>query len=220
MNEKPWIPLVAIAVFLAALTNAVDGQSKSAGARVGGNIAPNGNEIQVDLPAQHHLRNAGGSDTKGLCVFTSLDMAARWANVRALIGFRDWMKRYPGGGYPEKVDRKIAEICKERGLAKPRYIQVEGADLELIKLATKCGRMVCSTYDRSPTGRYGGRRIYHMVNIAHATDAWFAVLDNNSPGTDKYEWMTPAEFTRVCASGGKPWIVILLEPGPPPSPTN
>jgi len=33
-----------------------------------------------------------------------------------------------------------------------------------------------------------------MVDCAHFTDKWAAVLDNNFPGDDKYEWMAPDEF--------------------------
>lgn len=63
-------------------------------ARVGGPTAPDGRtEIHVDLPPSQHLKNKGGSDGAGLCVFTSIDMAARWQDVKQLIGFRDWIDR-------------------------------------------------------------------------------------------------------------------------------
>lgn len=190
------------------------------GAKVGGTMAPDGKtEIQIDLPADQHLRNKGGSDGAGLCVFTSIEHAARWANVKQLIGFRDWMRRYPGGGYPDKVTAKINQICKERGLPVPDYIQIQGRDLELLKAALQNGRLVSVTYSRSPTGRYGGATIAHMVNLVHADTRHFAVLDNNYPGVDKYEWMTPQEFVRCCNPRGY-WAVILLPPGPPPPPRN
>ena len=189
------------------------------GAAVAGPIAPDGTEIQCDLPLSMHLRNKGGSDGAGLCVFTSIEHAAKWQGVAALDGFRDWMTRHPGGGYPSKVDRMIDKICGERGVEKPQYIQVEGRDLEILKLACKTGRMPSVTYGRSPTGRYGGRLIYHLVSLPHADGKTFAVLDNNYPGN--YEWMTPEEFTRAyTAAGGNGWAVILLDDGPPPPPFN
>ncbi len=76
------------------------------------------------------------------------------------------------------------------------------------------------TYSFSPTKRYGGARIAHMVSLVHADDQWFCVLDNNYPGLDKYEWMSPAEFLKTYTGGGGGWAVILLDRGPPPLPWN
>lgn len=189
----------------------------SVGASVGGNRSPDGVAAHCDLPTHQHLRNKGGSDKKGLCVFTSIDHSARWHNVPQLVGFRDWMTRYPGGGYPEKVTAKIKEICRERGAPEPPYLQYVGKDLEMLKLACQSGRMPGVTYRYSPTGRYNGERIWHMVTLVHADDRWFAVLDNNYPGT--IEWMTPREFEPVWVEGGG-WAFVLLDPGPPPPPKN
>lgn len=191
------------------------------GARVGGTIAPDAKtEIQLDLPGQFHTKNVGGSDGAGLCVFTSIQHAAQWQNVGALKDFQKWMRQHPGGGYPEKVDAKIKQICKEKNIPIPSYLQVEGKDIEVLKLACKTGRMPSVTYSYSPTGRYGGGKIAHMVTLSHADDQWFCVLDNNFPGTTAYEWMSPQEFLRTYAAGGQGWSVILLDPGPPPPPRN
>jgi hypothetical protein len=76
------------------------------------------------------------------------------------------------------------------------------------------------TYSSSPTGRYGGSRIAHMVSLVHADDRWFAVLDNNYPGANLIEWMTPQEFQRTWTGMGGGWAVILLAPPPPPPPVN
>lgn len=190
-------------------------------ATVSGPTGPDGTEIACDLPGHQHLRNKGGSDGAGLCVFTSIDHSARWQQVPQLIGFRDWMTRHPGGGYPSKVKTMIAKICQERGLPEPRYIQVEGGaeTLDTLRLAIKTGRMPAVTYSYSPTGRYGGRRIAHMVSLPHADSERFVVLDNNYPGVDQYEWMNEREFLRAYATGGG-WAVILLDSAPPPPPRN
>jgi hypothetical protein len=192
------------------------------GARVGGRTSPLGAEIQVDLPGSLHTENIA-SRGLGCCVFRSLDHAARWQGVPALWGFPEWMvsKRIEGGGYPSKVDRLIPQIAKDRGLPTPEYIQHEGTDLELVRLALKTGRMVSGTYGRSPTGRYGGRHIDHMVNYVHCTSTEAAVLDNNYPGDQAYEWMTPEELRRAAMDGSRQlWVVILLSPPPPPAPRN
>jgi len=190
------------------------------GANVGGPVSPDGVVIQLDLPGDQHLRNKGGSDGAGLCVFTSIDHSARWQNVPALIGFRDWMTRYPGGGYPQKVDQMIAKICTEKGVPKPEYLQVEGADISILVAACKAGLMPAITYGISPTGRYGGSKIPHMVTLVHADGERFVVLDNNYPGPEKLEWMSAAEFKRSYTISGGGWAVILLPPGPPPVPCN
>jgi hypothetical protein len=187
-------------------------------ATVGGNVAPDGTELQIDLPGDLHLKNVGGSDGAGLCVFTSISHSARWQSVKVLEDFQTWMKKHPGGGYPAKVKKMISQVCKERNTPEPDYIQVEGKDLEILKLACKTGRMPGVTYGRSPSGRYNGGRISHMVSLVHADDRNFCVLDNNFPGADKYEWMTPAEFSATYTLGGGGWAVILLSPGAPPAP--
>lgn len=195
-------------------------------ASVGGNKAPDGKtEIHCDLPGSEHLKNKGGSDGSGLCVFTSIDHSARWQQVPQLIGFRDWMTKHPGGGYPSKVTKMISLICKERGMPEPAYIQVEGADLEVLKKACASGRMPGVTYCFSPTGRYGGSRIAHMTSLVHADEKYFAILDNNYvqpgvPADKEIEWLSPEEFKRTYTGGGGGWAVILLSSGPPPVPRN
>lgn len=202
-------------------------------AKVGGPISPDGQEeIHCDLPGRLHMHNSGGNDRTprnpsglpgrglGLCVFTSIEHSALHQNVPVLIGFQKWMEHRPGGGHPEKVDRMITAFCKERGIPVPKYIQVEGNDLEVLRLACKTGRMPGVTYCWSPTGRYGGQRIAHMVSLVHASDGWFCVLDNNHPGEDRYEWMSEAEFRKTYTGWGGGWAVILLNPSPPPAPTN
>ena len=184
-------------------------------ASVGGPIAPDGTEVQNDLPPEFHVRNRGGSDGAGLCVFASLKHSAIWQEVTPLKEIFEYMFNYPGGGYPEKVDAVIKAICQKKGVPVPPYIQVQGRDIEILKLACKTGRIPGVTYSFSPSGRYGGRKIAHMVTLLSADDKNFCVLDNNFPKT--YEWMTPQEFSRTYAPG---WAVIFLDSGPPPVPQN
>lgn len=188
------------------------------GASVGGFTTPSGKDAACPLPEEFHLTNRGGSDGLGLCVFCSIQHCAVWASVPELEDMFPWMWNKPGGGYPSKVDKMIAQKCKEIGKPVPAYVQIEGQDLTPIRLACKTGRMVGVTYGISPTGRYRGQRISHMVNVVHADDEWFGVLDNNYPKS--VEWMTEAEFKRSYYRGGSGsgWAFILLEPGPPPPP--
>ncbi len=183
-----------------------------------GRVAPDGTEPQIDLPANLHLKNRGGRDGAGLCVFASITHAAHWQSVKELEDFFQWMFSKPGGGYPSKVTRMVEQKCKEMGKPVPAYLQVEGSDVEILKLACRTGRMPSVTYNYSPTGRYGGRKIAHMVSLVHADDKWFGVLDNNYPGPDKIEWIEPTTFQRdYGAKSG--WAVILLDAGPPPPPS-
>jgi hypothetical protein len=186
-------------------------------ASVNGPTAPDGTEVQNDLPAELHVRNRGGSDGAGLCVFASLKHSAIFQEVTPLKEIFEYMFSRPGGGYPDKVDRVIRDICKQKGVPIPPYIQVEGKDIEILKLACKTGRAPGVTYGFSPSGRYGGQRIAHMVTLLHADNKWFCVLDNNFPKT--YEWMTPQEFQRAYTADGG-WCVIFLDSGPPPVPEN
>lgn len=188
-------------------------------AKVNGPFSPAGVPIQLDYPTDRHQKNKAGRDGAGLCVFTSLGQAADWQHITPLVDMRDWMTKYPGGGYPSKVKELVAKKCKEAHVTEPEYVQVESNDLDVLKEATKNGWMPCITYGVSPTGRYGGKQIAHMVNLTHAQGDEFAILDNNYPGT--YEWMSSKDFARSYAQGrGKGWAVIFYAPGPPPPPWN
>ncbi len=186
-------------------------------ASVGGKTSPDGKtELDCDLPGDQHCKNVS-SRGEGCCVQTSINHSARWQNVVPLIDFHKWVqeKKLSGGAHPGLVDERIPKCCKDRGYPVPQYLQVEGSDLEILKTACRAGRMPGVTYSRSPTGRYGGARIAHMVSLVHADDQWFVVLDNNYIGETNYEWMTPAEFKKAYSPG---WAVILLSPPPPPPP--
>jgi len=179
----------------------------------GGRHSPDGaEEIQIDLPGSQQMKNTGGRDGAGLCVFTSIEHAGRWQNVDSILGLQTKMTREQGGGYPSKVEKMLAKYCDGA-----QYLQYEGSDPALIKLALTTGRMPSVTYGYSP--RYSGK-IAHMVNAVHLTEKWAAILDNNFPGDTKYEWMTPAEFKKRWVSGGGGWAVVVIAPPPPPMPYN
>lgn len=198
---------------------------EEAGATVAGPKHPDGTEVQCDLPGKLHRRN---TESRGLgnCVFTSIHHAGVYQNVPVVQEFPKWLisKGIPGGGYPQKVANLIPRMSKDRGLPEPQYLQAEGMDLDLLKAACASGRMPGITYSVSPTGRYGGSRIAHMVNLVAAGagkgpdgKGWWVILDNNYPGESNYEWLSEAEFRRTYAPG---WCVILLNPSPAPPPRN
>jgi hypothetical protein len=187
-------------------------------ATVGGPRHPDGTELDCDLPERFHVKNRGGSDGSGLCVFASMRHSGLWSDEPVFTGIFEFMFTRPGGGYPDKVDRMVDAFCKDKNLPRPEYVQVEGSDLEILKAACRAGLMPGVTYYRSPTGRYGGRRVSHMVSLVAATDKWFAIIDNNHPKS--YEWVAPDEF-RACYTGGRAgWAIIPLKPGPPPVPRS
>jgi len=180
----------------------------------GGRTSPDGTEeIQIDLPGSEHLKNTGGRDGAGLCVFTSVEHSGRWQNVESVVGFQKKMTKEQGGGYPSKLEKMMSKYCDGA-----QFLQYEGNDPALIRLALATGRMPAVTYGYSP--RYGSGKIAHMVNIAHLSDKWAAILDNNFPGENRYEWMSPEEFRKRWISGGGGWAVFLLAPPPPPVPAN
>lgn len=162
--------------------------------------------ITCNLPAKYHIHNVGGSDGAGLCVFASMHHAGVWQGEPVFTGLFDWMRKHPGGGWPEKVDRMVREYAREKRLDVPDYIQVQGTDLELLELVVDSGRMVGMTYNHSPSGRYHGARIAHMVNCVKAGQDRYVILDNNYPGDTQYEWLTRKEFLSVDPS----WFLFLI----------
>jgi hypothetical protein len=216
---KPIFSFV-VASFFAVTTYSV---SQDAGAVVGGKEAPNGTEIQIDLPGKEHRKNIS-SQGQGCCTQTSMHHSAVYQNVPVLMEFHEWVKKkgLPGGSYPSEMKKRIAMIAKDRGLPEPNYIQVEGGRelLDVLKAACASGRMPGVTYSRSPTKRYGGGQISHMVSLVHLDDTHAAILDNNYPGDSQYEWMSVDEFVATFTGGRAGWAVILLDSGPPPLPWN
>lgn len=232
MKEKRMIAVVCSLALLLGATAAARGQTAHVTTEP---VAKDGTAAPLDLPRALQMKNTGGNDRgpgnprgepgkgSGLCVFTSINHAAYWQNVPELQGFQKWMTNHPGGGYPEKVKDMIDRLCKEQGRPVPEYMQVESNDLEPLKLAVRCGLMPSITYSYSPTGRYGGKKIAHMVTLVAAGEGkgpdgkgWWAVLDNNFPGS--FEWMSEAQFLRAYKGDQQGWAVILLNPGPPPVP--
>lgn len=200
---------VAAALLLLACAAAAGGQQFSPSKSPAG---PGGVRATVDLPAAKHLRNTGGSDGLGLCVFTSIYHAALWQNVTVLEGYRRWMERRPGGGYPSKVDQTLAAYCRELGVPVPPYVQHTGGDEEFLDLAIRTDRCAALTYD----GRddfYGGR-VAHMVNLVYLDSRYGAILDNNRPGV--WLWMSRADLLSRWRGSGGGWAVVLLAPPPPP----
>ena len=188
------------------------------GAKVAGPKFDDGTELQVDLPGNLHRKNTA-SKGLGLCVFTSIHHAGLWQDVPAVQEMPRWMisKGIAGGGYPAKVAQLIPKISQDRGLPTPEFVQAEHYDFDLLKQVCGSGRMACTTYSRSPTGRYGGMHVSHMVNVVHADDKHVVVLDNNYVGENAYEWMTPDEFRKA---GGLEWMVAFVDAPPPMPPHN
>lgn len=170
-----------------------------------------GVEIQIDLPTGQHVRNFGApADGKGLCVFASMTMAARWHNVRQLSDIIH--KINEGGGWPEKVNEVFKQYAPDL-----KFVQYEDTDPAILDKALSEGRPACVTYGYGE--RYQMKTIYHMVLLVHLDDKRAAILDNNFPGT--YEWMSRAEFLRRWVHpSGKGWAYVMLAPPPPPIPHN
>lgn len=185
----------------------------------GGSIAPDGTtEVACDLPASLRLKNTGGRDGAGLCVFTSIGHSSRFQNVPLLKDFQAYMKQFPGGGYPEKVRKYVEKLASEKGQKPPDMLHIEGNDLDLLHVAVRTGRMPSVTYGgRDP--HYRGS-IAHMVNLVHLDDTQAAVLDNNFIGENDLVWMSVEEFKDRYARPGGGWSVILLAAPPMPPPRN
>jgi hypothetical protein len=186
------------------------GTTLYAGSEING-PSHNGVEVSVDLPPEQHVRNIGApKDGKGLCVFASIDMAARWHHMPELI---DLLHKIPdGGGWPEKVDEVMKRLAPDR-----KYVQYEGADPAILDSAVAIRAPACVTYGTGE--RYQNQTIYHMVLLVHLDAKSACIIDNNFPGT--YEWMTRDEFlSRWKHPSGQGWAIVFLEAPPPPSPRS
>jgi hypothetical protein len=177
---------------------------------IGGMVSPDGTVAVVgDLPGSLKRKNVGGTDGAGLCVFTSIEYAARFQNEPRLWDFQDKMRRERGGGWPEKVDKMVAKYAP--GV---QYVQHTEGDLDFLKACFKSGRPACITYGGYDP-HYRGY-VAHMVWMAALTDEWAAISDNNFPGENELVWMSVPELAKRWKAGGGGWAVVLLNPPPPP----
>lgn len=181
---------------------------------LGGPVGPDGKtEVVCDLPVSERMRNVGGRDGAGLCVFTSIMHSARWQNEQRLWNFQADMRKEPGGGWPGKVDTMIARY----GKGTP-YLQYEGGDPAILEVALATGRMPGVTYNGHDPHYRGS--IAHMVSLIYLDKTQAVVLDNNFVGEHELVWMSRDEFLSRWRGSGGGWAIVLLSPPPPPVPTN
>jgi hypothetical protein len=201
--------------FAVSLVVALSTLLAHAGTEVPNGPVHDGTEVTVDLPLTQRVHNKGGTDGSGLCVFATLDMIARYQNIKPLIGIMERMsKEERGGGWPEKVDAMIAKY----GLGQQiDIVQYQGVDPAILDLAMKTGRPVGLTYGYGEF--YGNQTIAHMVMLVHLDAEKAAILDNNDE--KRITWMSRKEFLRRWSwPHNQGWAYVLLAPPPPPAPRN
>jgi hypothetical protein len=186
-----------------------------------------GEVLDADLPGSLHIKNVGSKvDGKGMCVMSSIEMAAILAGMDEYRGLRDWCANEEGGGSPPKVDKQLAAFCRAKNLPAPKYLQYEGPDPgPIMEAAAKSGRLACITYGWSPRYKdeYGQVLSYiaHMVCLPKFSGKYAAVLDNNFPGENANEWMDRDELVRRSKfPRSTAWVFVWLSPPYPPSPRN
>lgn len=190
------------------------------GAPVVGGPTHNGKEVMVDLPVSQRLKNVGGMGRGGpgtgvgLCVWTSMNHAAFYQNIREMGDLQKRMMHEPGGGHPGKVDQYM-----QRWYPNVRYVNYEGSDTAVLELALKTGRYPAVTYcGQDP--HYRGQKVSHMVNLVYLDQEMAAILDNNFviPDEKSIVWMSRSEFLQRWKGYGNGWAVIFLAPPPVPVP--
>lgn len=181
-------------------------------AQIGGPISPDGSEkVQIDIQPHLRKKNIGGSDGAGLCVFDSIAHDAKAQGVICLYDLLERMSKFPGGGYPSKVDQYLQKFCPD---IKGRYLQSENPDLEFLEAVLASGRPAGVTYDGVYDPHYR-KHIEHMVSLVHMTKKWACVLDNNFIMDKELVWMSPETFFHMHTAGRtrRGWAVVLLAPG-------
>ena len=172
-----------------------------------------GHAASAPIPPGMHIRNEGGSDGSGLCVYASMVMDGAFqkiADLDLLKGSALWRyaKSRPGGSYPEKLVKDVDSVYGERATVVSYY----GKDATVLDDWSRRGYPIGATMG---TGRnYQYKSIAHMISLLHyRTDGWACVLDNNFPGV--YSWMPASEFDRRWKQpGGDGWAARWEGPEP------
>lgn len=179
-----------------------------------------GRTVKCDLPISQQLDNRAGIDGVGLCVPTSVEMAARWKGVKELYGFRDYRTQFTGGDGPERLSAFVKEYSRLRGrelIEGVDWGQTFTQDPRVIDTILDNYGIACIAYGRSP--RYS-TPILHMVCLVMLDAEYGVILDNNFPGT--YEWVGREEvidrWKTMKFLGG--WVVWVNGSPPPPVPIN
>lgn len=199
-----------------------DLQSNAPGNRIqlGDTHPPDGSKVQIDFPLERDMRNIGSKvDGAGMCVTTSSEMAADWSGLVELKGFRDWCAKEPGGCYMEKFDSQLKRFCKQKGIEIPNYLFYMGKDPEILKTALASGRMPAISYSGQDGVQYRGP-IAHCVDAIHYKGDWVGVYDNNYDPRKRI-WLPEGEFlTRWAPGRSLGWVIVWLDPPPPPALQN
>lgn len=147
------------------------------------------------IPASMHIRNEGGSDGAGLCVYASMVIAGAWQQVADLVGLKDsalwrYVKGRPGGSYPEKLIRDVQSVYGDGA----KVTNYNGQDDSVLERLSEESKPFGVTFGQGRN--YGNARIPHMVTGIHYSKktGWACIIDNNFPGV--YSWMPAAELKR------------------------
>ena len=217
------LPLLGGVLLIFGLTTRpIEGQYEPAEVGIGslsegGPVGPDGKtEVACDLPIELRMKNVGGRDGAGLCVFTSINHSANWQNESRLFDLQKKMRSEAGGGWPEKVDKMLAKYGNGT-----EYLNAETKDPAILVAALQSGRMPAVTYNGQDQ-HYRGQKVAHMVNLVCYDEQanLAAVLDNNFIGENQLVWMSCKEFCDRWTGGRQGWVVVLLNPGPGQPPRN
>jgi len=151
-------------------------------------------------------------------VFTSIEWSARTQGVGKLYGLQAYMRRQPGGGWPEKVDRVVAAYAK----SKVGYVHIVDDSAEsyadLLAECLRAGLYPSITWG-GDVSHYRGQRIDHMVSLVSLTDSEVGILDNNFPSEILYV-DRPTALRRMAmgtTTDSYFWSVVVFDGGALPS---
>lgn len=199
---------------------------------------------RVSLPDHAVLKNcASDVDHGGLNVNTCLEVLAHQSGQEVYYGFRDWSKKQPGGSYPKKLTKQVAEYLKERkSHRKPTLLQYDGHDPGWLETQLECNWAVAVTDHGGPLSRYA-TPCCTMAVLLHLDKDWACLFDPNfaKPGSccetedprfewvadPRYEWVRRDVFLRRWRAewfdgSSKGWAFVLngFEPTKPELPCH
>jgi hypothetical protein len=134
------------------------------GTKIGGSIAPDGRtEIACDLPTSLPPKTSAAATAPDSASSPASGTPRAGRTSRFSKTSRPGCDATPAADTRRRSTPRSSRSAPNAVCRRLRTCRSRGRDLDILNRACRTGRMPSVTYSFSPTGRYGGQRIAHII---------------------------------------------------------